>query len=83
MYNTLNSSEYFKCYVGKKQHVCKDSINLHDGITDTSAVTTPSKPRLDRAPRIIPQEKAKYYKEKKHKEIHYYDLTKDKNILNK
>jgi len=41
----------------------KVGIDLHDGIKETSAVTTPSKPRLERAPRIIPQEKARYCRE--------------------
>lgn len=56
----------------------KTAQNLHDGITDTSAVTTPSKPRLDRAPRIIPQENAKYYREKTNRD----KTTRDKNVIN-
>lgn len=34
--------------------------HLQDGITETSAVTTLSRPRLDRAPRTTPHEKARY-----------------------
>lgn len=41
---------------------------LQDGITETSAVTTLSRPRLDRAPLTTPHEKARYW-EKTHTQI--------------
>lgn len=48
--------QYNKCY--HDLFIC--TWNLHDGGLTTSPVTIAFKPRLPRAPRIRPQENAKY-----------------------